>query len=165
MTLDRKEDTMLKIQVPGFGEITIAQVVFDYNGTLAIGGKLIAGVGEAMNALSGILDFHVVTADTFGFVRSELQGINCKLAIIPEERQAEAKLDYASKLGLDKTMCVGNGRNDRLMLKEAVLGVGLLQEEGAFPETLFSSDLICNHILDVFAFLKEPRRLIASLRS
>lgn len=156
---------MLKIEIPGWGNITLEHVVFDYNGTLAIGGKLIDGVAEAINELSGILEFHVVTADTFGLVQSGLHGVCCKIAIIPEKLQAESKLEYASGLGLEKTLCVGNGRNDRLMVKEAALGVGLIQQEGAFPETLFSSDLICNHILDVFAFLKEPKRLIASLRS
>ncbi len=156
---------MIDFHIPGYGQITIEHVVFDYNGTIAIDGKLIHGVGEAIDGLSDILSFHVITADTFGFVQSELQGIPCEVVIIPEGRQAESKLEYMVKLGLDKTLCVGNGRNDRLMVKEAALGVALLQEEGVFPETLLSSDLVCNHVLDVFSLLKEPKRLIASLRN
>jgi len=156
---------MLEVHVPGYGDITIEHVVFDYNGTLAIDGRLINGVGEVMVELSDILHFHVITADTFGAVHAELQGLPCEVVIIPEQRQAECKLEYASRLGLERTLCVGNGRNDRLMLKEAALGVALLQEEGVFSETLLSADLVCKHVLDVFSFLQEPKRLIASLRS
>ena len=156
---------MITTRVPGWGEITIENAVFDYNGTLAIDGKLIEGVGQAMNELSSVLNFHVITADTFGKVQSEMQGIECRVVIIPEEKQAEKKLEYAGQLGLEKTLCVGNGRNDRLMVKEAALGVCLIQPESAFSGTLTAADLVCNHILDVFAFLKEPKRLVASLRS
>lgn len=156
---------MWSINIPGYGDLKIDYVVFDYNGTIAIDGKLIDGVRESMNELSDVLEFHVITADTFGLVRSELKGVKCKLTVIPEKDQAEYKLAYVSKLGSDRTICVGNGRNDRMMLKEARLGIALFQEEGAAAETLLASDLVFRSALDFFAALKEPKRMVASLRS
>jgi soluble P-type ATPase len=52
-----------------------------------------------------------------------------------------------------------------MMVKEARLGIALLQEEGASSETLMASDLVFRNVLDFFACLKEPKRLVASLRS
>jgi len=156
---------MLSITIPGYGDLEIEYVVFDYNGTIAVDGKLIDGVRAGMDELSGILEFHVITADTFGLVKSELEGAKCRLAVIPEKDQAEYKLEYVSKLGLERAFCVGNGRNDRMMVKEARLGAAILQEEGAASETLLASDLVFRNVLDVFSCLKETKRLVASLRS
>ena len=51
------------------------------------------------------------------------------------------------------------------MLKEALLGVALLQEEGFASETLLAADLVFRNVLDLFACFREPKRLVASLRS
>jgi len=152
-------------EIPGNKKIEIKNVVLDYNGTIAIDGKLIEGVGTLINELSGDINFHVITADTFGSVKNELANVNCKMVIIPNNNQDESKLNYLLALGKDTTLCVGNGKNDKLMLKEAVLGVALIQNEGVCVETLLSADIACNSILDVFAFFKSPGRLIATLRN
>ena len=126
---------------------------------------MIDGVCEIINDLSKDLDFHVITADTFGSVGRELEHVRCKLVKISIENQAVAKLEYVLNLGKDKTICIGNGNNDRLMLREAALGIALLQEEGACIETLLASDVVCKSVIDAFGYLKEPKRLIATLRS
>jgi len=156
---------MLSINIPGYGDLEIEYVVFDYNGTIAVDGKLIDGVRAAMDELSDVLEFHVITADTFGLVKSELEGAKCRLAIIPEKDQAEYKLEYVSELGLERSACVGNGRNDRMMVKESRLDIAIFQEEGAASETLMASDLVFRNVMDLFACFKEPKRLVASLRS
>ena len=58
-----------------------------------------------------------------------------------------------------------NGNNYRLMLKEAALGITLLQEEGTCIETLLVSDIVCKDIIDAFCYFIEPKRLIATLRN
>jgi soluble P-type ATPase len=156
---------MLTIEIPGYRKLEIQHVVCDFNGTVAVDGKLISGVASLMEALSVHVDFHVITADTFGSVEKELKGLACSLSIIPWERQAESKLAYVSELGADTAVCIGNGRNDRLMLKEAALGIGLVQAEGIAAGLLTSADIICPSILDALSLLKEPKRLIATLRS
>jgi P-type E1-E2 ATPase len=155
---------MMIIDIPGYIRLEIKHVVCDYNGTIAVDGKLIDGVREIMNELSKDIKFHVITADTYGFVERELENVNCKLVKIAKQDQADSKLEYVSGIGKDYTVCIGNGNNDRLMLKEARLGIALVQEEGACFETLLSSNVVCKSIIDAFGYFKEPKRLIATLR-
>jgi soluble P-type ATPase len=51
------------------------------------------------------------------------------------------------------------------MLKEAALGIAVVQEEGAFAETLMSADVVCTNIVSALGLLTNPLRLIATLRS
>jgi soluble P-type ATPase len=155
---------MIIIEIPGYKVLQIKHIVCDYNGTIAVDGKLIDGVCDTINKLSEEVGVHVITADTFGFVERELENVHCKLVKISIQNQAVSKLEYVLNLGKDKTICMGNGNNDRLMLKEAVLGIALLQEEGACLETLLASDIVCKNIIDAFGYFLEPKRLIATLR-
>lgn len=155
----------MHLEIPGRKSIEIENVVFDYNGTIAVDGQLIVGVGEMINELAEDFDFHVITADTFGSVQKELAGVNCKVVRIPEESQDASKLDYLLRLGKDTTLCVGNGRNDMLMLKESAIGIALVLDEGVCVESLLAADIACKSIMDVFAYLKTPNRLKATLRN
>lgn len=155
---------MIITDIPGVGQKQINHVVFDYNGTIAQDGVLIPGVKEGIAAFSDKLTFHVITADTFGFVKKELSGINCSITIIPEKDQAEFKFDFIRQLGSDLTLCVGNGANDHLMLKEAAIGIAVLQEEGLAVSSLLMADLVVKNILDLFDFFRTPDRLKATLR-
>ena len=152
-------------QIPGKETIEIKNVVLDFNGTIAIDGKLIKGIAELINELSGELDFHILTADTFGSVERELTSVNCKVAVIPKDKQDSSKLNYVLNLGKEKTLCVGNGRNDKLMMHESVLSIAVIQDEGVCVESLFVADIACHSIIDVFEFFKSPERLIATLRN
>ena len=155
---------MITIDIPGVGQKQISHVVFDYNGTIAKDGVLIPGVKEEITAFSDQLTFHVITADTFGFVKKELSGIDCSITIIPEKDQAESKFEFIRQLGPNQTLCVGNGANDRLMLKEAAIGIAVLQNEGIAVSALLAADLVVKGILDVFDFFRTPDRLKATLR-
>ncbi len=155
----------MQINIPGRKSFVIKSIVFDYNGTIAIDGKLIKGISENINELASRFHFYVITADTYGSVSKELEDINCEVIKIPESEQDISKLDFVRKIGADTTLAIGNGRNDKLMLKEAILGVGILQDEGICTETLMNSDIVIKSILDVFAYLRNPNRLIATLRN
>jgi P-type E1-E2 ATPase len=156
---------MIEIKVPGFKNLQLAHLVLDYNGTLATDGKLLPGVGEALNELSAGLQIHVLTADTFNFAAQQVAGLPLEMVIIPFEAQAEAKLAHITRLGVDTVVAIGNGRNDREMLKAAALGIALLQKEGGSAETLIAADVISASILDALELLRNPNRLIATLRS
>ena len=156
---------MIIIEIPGYKRLEINHIVCDYNGTIAVDGNLIDGVRKIINDLSEQVDVHVITADTFGFVERELENVHCKLVKISIQNQAVRKLEYVLNLGKDKTICIGNGHNDRLMLKEAALGITILQEEGACIETLLVSDIVCKNIIDALGYFIEPKRLIATLRN
>jgi len=156
---------MLEISVPGHKTFQFKYLVLDYNGTLACDGKLISGVKGALADLSDELVVHVLTADTFGKARAGLEGIDCKLVILPLDNQDAGKLEYIQRLDPGYTVCVGNGRNDRLMLAEAALGIAVIQEEGVAFETLQASDVVCTGIVSALKLLMNPLRLVASLRS
>ena len=51
--------------------------------------------------------------------------------MIPPEKQAQAKAAYLEKLGPANAAAIGNGSTDALMLKEAALGIAVMQTEGA----------------------------------
>lgn len=156
---------MLEMSIPGYRDLTLLHLVLDFNGTLACDGKLIDGVRERVRALRESLHIHVLTADTFGRVGSEIAGMDCILSIIPRAKEAEAKLQYIRDLGAEHTAAVGNGRNDRLMLKEAALGIAVIQCEGGSTEALLSSDLVTLSILDALDLFLNPLRLMATLRT
>ncbi|MFQ5659406.1 MAG: HAD family hydrolase [Gammaproteobacteria bacterium] len=156
---------MLEIAVPGYKTLCFEHLVLDYNGTLACDGKLIKGVEDRLASLSDQLKIHILTADTFGEARSGLDRVVCELSILHAGEQDRAKLDYIQALNPDITVCVGNGRNDRLMLKQASLGIAVILAEGAAMETLDTADIVCTDICSALDLLLNPLRLIATLRS
>ena len=156
---------MISIDIPGFHNLNLEHLVMDYNGTLACDGELLPGVAEAVRDLAPRISIHVITADTFGLARAQLAGLPVTLTITPTENQAETKLRFISGLGADRVVAVGNGRNDLRMLKGAALGIAVIQAEGSATETLAGTDVVCTDILDALELLRNPKRLIATLRS
>lgn len=156
---------MIEAAIPGNRTLRLEHLVLDYNGTLAVDGEPMPGVTDGLKNLAQSLEVHVLTADTFGKVQSRLEGLPCKLSVLPVENQDTGKLDYVKALGTERTVCMGNGRNDRLMLKEAALGVAVILAEGVAVETLNSADVVCTSILSALELLTNPLRLAATLRS
>ena len=156
---------MLTFDIPGYKILRLAHLVMDYNGTLAVDGKLVEGVSTRLELLCRDLKIHVITADTFGLVQQQMSALPCQVSILGKDNQAEAKLNYVRELGLEQTVCIGNGRNDRLMLKAAALGLGVILAEGIAGETIQAADVICRSINEALDLLLHPLRLTATLRS
>jgi soluble P-type ATPase len=155
---------MLEIDVPGAQLLRFDHLVADFNGTLAVDGVLIAGVAEALHSLSARLEIHVVTADTFGQARQALAGVACTTTVLPSGDQDSAKVRYVERLGAAHCVCIGNGRNDRLMLAAAGLGIAVIQGEGAAVETLLAAKVAAPDIGSALGLLLNPARLVATLR-
>jgi soluble P-type ATPase len=156
---------MLELDIPGFKDLRLAHLVLDYNGTLACDGRPLEGVQERLASLAASLDILILTADTFGTVQSQVAGWPCRVEVIPRGQEAEAKFRWVRDLGADQTAAVGNGRNDRLMLREAALGIVVMQTEGTAVEALLAADLAVPGIQEALDLLLFPRRLKATLRS
>lgn len=156
---------MLKMDVPGFGELQLLHAVFDFNGTLAIEGELIDGIAERLNTLSERIHLHIITGDSFGKAKSELADINCKLTILQPQDQAVAKKDYLKTLDPKCAVAVGNGRNDQYMLKDAALGIAVVGSEGLAIEAMLGANIIMPDIFSVLDSLLHQKRLIATLRT
>ncbi|RKD22126.1 Soluble P-type ATPase [Caminicella sporogenes DSM 14501] len=155
---------MLEIEIPSFKKINVENIVFDYNGTLAVDGNLIEGVKERLLELTKILNVYILTADTYGTVKENFEGLNVDIHIISKGNERLDKYEFVKYLGFDKTITVGNGNNDLLMIKESAIGICVLGREGLATETFINSDIIVNNIVDVFDMIIEKRRLIATLR-
>jgi soluble P-type ATPase len=156
---------VLEVEIPGFKDLRLAHLVLDYNGTLACDGRPLAGVQERLATLAASLDILILTADTFGTVQGQVAGWPCRVEVIPRGAEAEAKLRWVRDLGAGQTVAVGNGRNDRLMLKEAALGIIVVQTEGTAVEAMLAADLAVPGILEALDLLLFPGRLKATLRS
>jgi soluble P-type ATPase len=158
------EINMFAISIPGFGDLNLKAAIIDYNGTLAFDGKLIKGIAEPLNALSELLEIHIVTGDGFGTAKDELSGINCTLTIIPPENQGLSKQKYLRQLNPKTTVSIGNGKNDSYILKESALGIAIIGEEGIAVEAILSANIILPSITRALELFHNPRRLKASLR-
>lgn len=156
---------MVRVEIPGFGSLALEHLVLDYNGTLAADGGLLEGVASRLGALSESLALHVITGDTHGTAREQLRGLPAVLTILPTDGQAEAKRGLVHGLGASRVACIGNGRNDRLMLADAALGLAVTGIEGTAREALTAAHLFVPHITDALDLLLHPSRLVATLRA
>jgi len=156
---------MLELNIPGRDVIKLESLVVDYNGTIAVDGVPIPGCLERLRQLADSVAVHVLTADTFGGAASHLPEGEFTLTVLPPERQDEAKAAYIRSLGLRSSVAIGNGANDARMLKETVLGIAVLQEEGACVAAIQNADVAFGHINDALDALLHPKRMVATLRT
>ena len=156
---------MLRIEIPGVNTYSLEHLVVDYNGTIAKDGELLDGVAELFALLAESVSLHVLTADTHGTVAQKVQALPVALHIIGEGPQDVSKLTVIKSLGSSNVAAVGNGRNDVLMLREAALGIAVIQREGCAGILLASADVVCTSINDALDLLLHPARLQATLRN
>lgn len=155
----------MNIDIPGFGSLCLNHLVLDYNGTIARDGKLLSNMDKTLAELAGHLSIHILTADTCGTAAEELSGLPCVVHILAGERTAEQKEEYIRTLGAEQVVCIGNGANDRLMLKAARLGIAVLEGEGSAVCAIQHADIVARSIYDAMGLLMIPQRIIATLRS
>jgi P-type E1-E2 ATPase len=156
---------MLTVDIPGRGAYQLSRLVLDVNGTIAEDGNLIPDVKDRLVRLSRQVEVMMVTADTHGgqvAIDRELEMEAQRLR--PGEPEAPQKAELVRRLGSDATVAIGNGANDALMLKEAAIGIAVVESEGASAATLQNADVVCRSILDALDLLLIPRRLVATLR-
>jgi soluble P-type ATPase len=158
------EEIMLPIRIPGKTDYAVEFLVLDMNGTLSTDGRISARVRDKINLLAKRLKVYILTADTRGDARQRLGRANAELVMIDEEDGALQKKRFLDKLGAKKTIAVGNGYNDHLMVAHAALGIAVIGREGAAKETIGSADVIVNEMLDALDLILKPLRHQATLR-
>ncbi|HET6514896.1 MAG TPA: hypothetical protein VFG09_07020 [Thermodesulfovibrionales bacterium] len=155
---------MISIAIPGAARMDIEHVVTDFSGTLSEDGVLLPGVKERLNSLADTVHLHVLTSDTFGKARKELEGIRCTAHILEGDDHAGKKERYVLSLGAKRVATLGNGNNDARMLKAAAIGIAVCLKEGCSVEALTSATIFVKSPLDALDLLLNPKRLIATLR-
>ena len=162
---------MIEVDIPGFGQLELQHAVFDFTGTLAVGGRRLPDVAERLTVLAERLSLRVLTADTFGVVDRELADVLSPRLILqkmPSETdplsEAGYKLQVVQELGGGRTVAIGNGNNDHLMLQGAALGIAIMEGEGCAVAALRHADVVVTRAADALDLLLDPRRLKATLR-
>lgn len=177
----------ISLTMPGRAPVHLEHLALDYNGTLARHGKLLPGVAERLRALAKLLAVHVMTADTFGSARGELERelpaelLNGAVTLdrlpspphvsaprfptaAPVDDEAQSKLALIAALGPERCCAMGNGANDGLMLGAAALSVCVMGREGCAVETLNRAMICVTDIRDGLDLLLYPGSCVATLR-
>lgn len=155
---------MISINIPGWGRMEIENIVLDLNGTIATDGKIPSEVKEKINSLSKKTKVYILTADTQGTASVEISDMEVVLLKVSEKDSTEVKLRVLESLDPTKTVAVGNGNNDHLILKEAALGIAVLEDEGMSVLAMKNADIVVKSISDALDIFLKPKRLIATLR-
>jgi soluble P-type ATPase len=155
---------MITVPVPRLGELRIGHCVSDFSGTLSEDGILLPGVRERLERLAGLVQVHVLTADTHGRAARELEGLPCTVRLLASGDHTQEKRRYVEGLGADQVLAVGNGNNDVAMLSAARIGVAVCLAEGCSREAAAAAQILVSSPLDALDLLLKPKRLVATLR-
>jgi len=155
---------MFELDIPGFGLVRLEHLVSDFTGTLSVDGKLLPGAKERLNRIAEMLRVHILTADTFGMAKAELEGVDCEIHILEGEGHDVQKESYVKRLGADMVIALGNGNNDRKMLKVSRIGIAVCMKEGCAVDAIKSADILVTSAIDALDLLLEPKRCKATLR-
>ncbi len=152
------------IIIPNCKNLEIKHVVCDYNGTIAKDGDVLPEVKALFKILATRYKLYVITADTFGSVKKQMQTYGCEIKILSSKDHTAEKEAFIEELGSTSCVALGNGNNDAKMLAKAEVGIAIIGDEGCAKETFMASDILCKSISEALEFLIYPKRLIATLR-
>jgi soluble P-type ATPase len=99
-----------------------------------------------------------------GTARPALAGLPCSIHIVFGTSIDIRKEEFVRELGPEHVVAVGNGCNDRRMLKAARLKIAVSWSEGCSTDALMASDVRVCRVIDAFDLLLKPKRCKASLR-
>lgn len=155
---------MIKLSIPGREKLEIAHVVFDVNGTIAFDGHIDEAIKRKIKTLTAQVQVYLLTADTYGMVEQEMGGTGVAIQKVNAPDEDRKKEEFVEKLGAPKTIAVGNGANDAMMLRAAALGICVVDGEGACSDAVVAADMVVYGWEAVFGLLENPQRIIATLR-
>ena len=156
---------MIEILVPGLKPYEITHVVMDYNGTIAVDGKIPMELKAKLVRLSKLVPITVLTADTHGTAKAACEPVGLEVRTFPQENAAACKKQIVEEFGSDHVACLGNGFNDIPMFKTARLSIGVLDVEGMCGALLPHATILCRSAEEAIDLLMNPKRIIADLRT
>jgi P-type E1-E2 ATPase len=155
---------MIELNIPGKGWIQLRHLVCDVNGTLALDGQLYEGLPRLIASIQDRLTVHLLTADTHRKQEIIDQQLNLQAVRVQPGKEADQKAEYVRSLNAEHVAAIGQGANDSAMLKEAIIGIGVLSPEGIAGETVSAADLIVPDIFAALTLFDKPLRIVATLR-
>ncbi|MCC3867499.1 HAD family hydrolase [Terrisporobacter mayombei] len=155
---------MINIDIPGRESLELENLVFDFNGTIAVDGRILENIKNQLTELSKIINIYVITADTYGMAQEECEKVNLKVITVPTGCVGKHKGDLVKKLGGKVTATIGNGFNDIDMFKESKLSVAVIEGEGTCSKLIINSDIVTRSIEEALNLFLTPNHIKADLR-
>lgn len=152
---------MLTLEIPGDKKYELKELILDFNGTLAVDGKLIVGVKERIQKLSKILNIYVLTGDQHHNAEKVLHNLAINVKVVHGKKE---KIKFINSIGNNHIVYIGNGLMDIKALKKSAIGICVIEKEGASTKALSNSDIVTNNILDALDLLLIKDRLICTLK-
>lgn len=156
--------TMIEIDIPGFGKLKFEYLVSDFSGTLSVDGVLLPNIKTRLRKAARLLNVRIITTDTYGTVTNQLKDIGVEIHVVRGPNADIQKEEYVEKLGAGKVVALGNGMNDRRMLRAARLGIAVMEGEGCVTDAIAKADICVRSASEGLDLLLKPERCKATLR-
>ena len=153
--------TSIALELPNETPRVFTDLALDFTGALSLDGALLPGVAERLRQIAASLKITVLTANTFGTAAAQLAGLPVEVRIV---HTGADKADFVRAIGPEKTIAIGNGRNDAPMMRLAGLRIAVIGPEGMAAELLGAADMVVRDIRDALDLITHPLRLKATLR-
>ena len=154
---------MISIQRPGMESLDIHFVLIDFEGTLAMDGRVHPKAKDKVNLLSKRATIYILTKSNREKVEETLRKMKAEILYVAEGDSSQQKLNVLQRLGPHQTAVIGNGLDDGQIMEQAGLGMCVIGKEGSSAEAMAKADLVVTHVLDALDFLLKPLRQRATL--
>ncbi len=154
---------MIIIQRPGLEPIEIENIIIDFEGTLAQDRRVNPKAKDKINLLSKRTKIYITTTQDKDIMEKVLKKIKAEIIFLKEGESTEGKLNLLRVLRAEKTLFIGNGYDDREVMKDVAFGIAVIGKEGTSVETIKIADILFFNIIDALDFLLKPLRQKATL--
>jgi soluble P-type ATPase len=154
---------MIILQRPGRTPLEIEFILLNFEGTLATDRRIHPKAKDKLNLLSKRAKIYILAKGEQEVIREILEKIKAEVVYFKEGEASERKLEFVRRLGGTRTVAIGSGFDDGLMMKEVGLGICVIGKEGASAETMEKANVVVTDILDALDFLLKPLRHQAAL--
>ena len=154
---------MISIERPGQGNLEIDFILIDFEGTLALDRRVHPKAKDKINLLSKRTKIYILAKGEKEQVIEVLRKVKAEIIHFAVGDVSAGKLNLLRQLGANRTVAIGNGQDDVLMVEEAALGICVISREGTAAETIQKADAVVSNILDALDFLLKPLRQKATL--
>ena len=154
---------MISIERPGQANLEIDFILIDFEGTLASDRRVHPKAKDKINLLSKRAKIYILTKEGKEQVMEVLRKVKAEIIHFAERDVSARKLDLLRQLGANRTVVIGNGRDDASIIEEATFGICVISREGTAAETIQKADVVVSNILDALDFLLKPLHQKATL--
>ena len=154
---------MISILRPGMESLDIHFVLIDFEGTLAMDGRVHPKAKDKVNLLSKRATIYILTKSNREKVEETLRKMKVEILYVTEGDSSQQKLNVLQRLGPHQTAVIGNGLDDVRIVEQAGLGICVIGKEGSSAEAVAKADLVVTNVVDALDFLLKPLRQRATL--